>query len=465
MKSEHYDIVIVGAGLAGMAAAQVFKQLGLNFLVVDENLHPGGQLIRKQPYGEKSALDGYQDGVKKIGHKMAAEFVLDDHFVQAARILGIFESRNLCLEDSLGRARMITADYILLATGARERFLPFKGWTLPGVMALGAAQVMMKGSGVLPGHKTVVAGGGPLLYVTAGQVVRCGGQVPLLLDRASRLEQAAIFKIFPPQFSKLPEGGQNMLTLKRHGSRMLTRHAVVEARGDGQLEEVVYAPIDAKGRLIPGRETTITADSLAISQGFVANTELAASAGCDLEFKAELGGWIVAVNERLKTSYARIYAAGELTGIGGGEQSLREGELAALAIAEDCGAKGINSSERIRKLQKYRQSQLGFNRFLANLAEVPAGCWEDLPDETILCRCEDVTIGDVRRAMAIGLDSISLLKRGTRIGMGRCQGRTCTPIINDLLAANNWAANSPSIRFPVKPVTLSALQALNVNLE
>ena len=464
MKSEHYDIVIVGAGLAGMAAAQVFKQLGLNFLVVDENLHPGGQLIRKQPYGEKSSMDGYQDAVKRSGHKLATEFGVDDHFVQAARILGIFDAHNLCLEDSQGQARMLGADYILLATGAREHFLPFKGWTLPGVMALGAAQIMMKSSGILPGHKTVVAGAGPLLYTMAGQVVRCGGQVPLLLDRASRLEQAEFFKIFPPQLAKLPEGGQNMLTLKRHGSRMLTRHAVVEARGDGQLEEVVYAPIDANGRLITGRETTISADSLAISQGFVANTELAASAGCELEFKNDLGGWIVAVDDRLKTSYARIYAAGELTGIGGGEQSLREGELAALAIAEDCGAKLSDSSARIQKLQKYRQAQLGFNRFLANLAEVPAGCWDDLPDETILCRCEDVTIGDVRRAMALGLDSISLLKRGTRIGMGRCQGRTCTPIINDLLAANKWTTHSPSIRFPVKPVTLSALEALNNEL-
>ncbi len=457
MKSEHYDIVIVGAGLAGMAAAQVFKKVGLNFLVVDENFQPGGQLIRKQSFSEKSSLDGYQDGVKKSGHKMAAEFGVDSHFIQASRILGIFDARNLCLENSQGQTCLISADYILLATGARERFLPFKGWTLPGVMALGAAQIMMKSSGILPGHRTVVAGAGPLLYTMAGQVVRCGGQVPLLLDRASRWEQAAFFKIFPPQLAKLPEGGQNMLTLKHHGSRMLTRHAVVEARGDGQVEEVVYAPIDANGRFVPGREVAVSADSLAISQGFVANTELATSAGCELEYKADLGGWIVAVDDRLKTSYAHIYAAGELTGIGGGEQSLREGELAALVIAEDCGAKSADSVARIEKLKKYRQAQLGFNRFLANLAEVPAGCWDDLPDETILCRCEDVTIGDVRRAMALGLDSISLLKRGTRIGMGRCQGRTCTPIIDDFLQVNQAISKPASIRFPVKPVAVGAL--------
>ena len=104
MKSEHYDIVVVGAGLAGMAAAVIFKQHGLNFLVIDENPHPGGQLIRKQPHGEQSSLDGYQDAVKKSGHKLRKEFELDSHFLQAARILGIFEACNLCLEDNQGQS-------------------------------------------------------------------------------------------------------------------------------------------------------------------------------------------------------------------------------------------------------------------------------------------------------------------------------------------------------------------------
>ena len=461
MKSEHYDIVIVGAGLAGMAAAQVFKALGLNFLVVDENPNPGGQLIRSQRYSEKSPLDGYQDTVKKRGYKLATEFGGDNHFVQASSILGIFEARNLCFDDSQGQARMLCADYILLATGARERFLPFKGWTLPGVVALGAAQIMMKSSGILPGTKTVVAGAGPLLYTMAGQLVRCGGQVPLLLDRSSRRDLAAFFKVFPPQFAKFPEGLEKLLALKQHGCRMLPRHAVVEARGDGQVEEVVYAPIDANGRLLPSCETTVSADSLAIGQGVVANTELAASAGCDLEFREELGGWIVAVDERLKTSHAHIFAAGEITGIGGAEQSFREGELAALVIATSCGAKFTDAASRIQKLQKYRLAQQGFNRFLARLAEVPSGCWDDIADDTILCRCEDVTIGDVRRAMALGLDSLSLLKRGTRIAMGRCQGRTCTPIIRELLVANHLVVTEPSVRFPVKPVTLSVLTGIS----
>ena len=457
MKSKPYDIVIVGAGLAGMAAAKVFKSLGLNFLVVDENPHPGGPLIRKQPFSEKSFRDGYQDGVKKSGHQLAGELAGDSHFLNATRILGIFDARHLCLEDRQGHMRQISAEYILLATGARERFLPFKGWTLPGIMALGAAQIMMKGSGILPGSKTVVAGAGPSLYTMAGQVVRNGGEVPLLLDRASRGEQLDFFKLWPPQFKKMPEGAQNMMTLMRHGSRMLNRHAVVEARGDGQLEEVVYARIDKHGHILAGSQTTISADSLAIGQGFVANTELAAVAGCDLEYCEESGAWIVAVNEQLQTSYGRIYAAGELTGVGGGEQSQREGELAALAIAAALGGAASDGAARMAKLISYRHAQQGFNRFLARLAKVPVGCWDKLADATILCRCEDVSLGDVRRALVLGVDSISLLKRGTRVGMGRCQGRTCTPIINDLLAASKLTVSAPSIRFPVKPVTLSTL--------
>lgn len=457
MKNNHYDVVIVGSGLAGLAAANEFSQLGVNFLVIEENYHLGGQLIRQQPDG--TPLDKHQDQTKKAGYRLAQQFAASERFIRNARILGVFDDNKVYLEQADGQTRLIESDYILLATGAREKFMPFKGWTLPGVLSLGGSQVMMKSSGILPGKQTVVAGGGPLLYVLSGQILRHGGQVPLILDRASLIEKMQFLKLMPPQWSKLSQVMHDMTTIITRSTPMRNQHAVVEARGEGRVEEVVYAKIDKLGRAITGTEHTVSADSLAIGQGLVANTELAAGAGCELSFVESLGGWIVNTDERLKTTQKHIYAAGEITGIGGGEQSLHEGQLAALQIAIQLGRQPANSAERVEKLQAFRRRQRGFSRFLADLSRVPGSAWQDVSNDTIICRCEDISMGDVRRAMDLGLDSVNLFKRGTRMGMGRCQGRTCVPLLNDILQANDLQGAPASTRFPVKPVNLTALRS------
>ncbi|MDV6250536.1 NAD(P)/FAD-dependent oxidoreductase [Vibrio sp. EA2] len=459
MKSKQYDVVIVGSGLAGMAAAKEFANLGIRYLVVEENRHLGGQLIRKQP--GQPPLDKFQDKVKKAGFQLVDDFAENTNILRNSRILGIFGDQNIYLEDAQGKTHLIESRFILLATGGREKFMPFKGWTLPGVISFGGCQVMMKSSGILPGKNTVIAGGGPLLYVLSGQILRHGGKIPLILDRSSMIDKMKFLKLMPPQWSKIGQVVQDMSTITRHFTPMHSQHAVVEARGDGQLEEVVYAKLDKHGKFIPDTEHTVSADSLAIGQGLVANTELASGAGCDVRYSDQLGGWIVATDSRLKTSKDSIYAAGEITGIGGGEQSLREGELAALVIAEQLGHLSDATETRIKQLQHFRSSQLGFNKFISELSSVPTPAWEDVADDTVICRCEDITMGDIRKAMELGLDSVSLLKRGTRIGMGRCQGRTCSPILNDILTANNLTATSTSVRFPVKPVNLISLESFS----
>ncbi len=459
MNSKQYDVVIVGSGLAGMAAAKAFENLDIRYLVVEENRHLGGQLIRKQT--GQSPLDNYQDKIKKAGFQLANHFADSKSIVRNSRILGIFDDKRIYLEDAQGKTRVIETNFILLATGGREKFMPFKGWTLPGVMSFGGCQVMMKSSGILPGKNTVIAGGGPLLYVLSGQILRHGGKIPLILDRSSMMDKMKFLKLMPPQWAKMAQVVQDMSTITRHFTPMHSQHAVVEARGDGQLEEVVYAKLDTHGKFISATEKTVSADSLAIGQGLVANTELAVGAGCDVRYSDQLGGWIVTTDSRLKTSKDSIYAAGEITGIGGGEQSLREGELAALAIADKLKHLSDITQKRIKQLQHFRRSQFGFNTFISELSSVPTPAWDDVADDTIICRCEDITMGDIRKAMELGLDSVSLLKRGTRIGMGRCQGRTCSPILNDILTANNLAATSASIRFPVKPVNLISLESFS----
>jgi len=460
MNTEHYQVVIVGSGLAGMSAAKVFQKLGIRFLIVDENNNPGGQLIRKQPYAD--IVQGHLDSVKKAGYAMAEEISECAEFNKTSKVLGIFDNNKLFIEDARGNARLVVSDYILLATGARERFLPFKGWTLPGVVSLGASQIMMKSSGILPGKNTVVAGSGPLPYVLAGQILRSGGKVPLLIDRASLVDKMKFLTVLPTQWEKLFDGMRDMGLILHNKTKTRDRHAVLEARGDGCVEEVVYAKLDQNGKFIPGSEVTVAADSLAIGQGFVANTELAANAGCELSYQKQLGGWIVEADECLKTSVENIYIAGELSGIGGGEHSTREGELAALTIAQALGEESPENNRRISKLQQQRKRQHSLSRFIAKLSDIPVQAWTEIPDDAILCRCEDITMKDFRNALDIGLDSIPLLKRGTRMGMGRCQGRTCSPIVEELMKAHlpETVIAPQSVRFPVKPTNLSALKVV-----
>lgn len=463
----HYDVVIVGSGFAGLAAANLLGGSKLRVLLVDENRHLGGQMLRRMPPKSTSSGKFGSDRLKRIGFDLVNAVRQNRvHVLKRAEVLGVDSEKVLCLQDGRGRVWEVRAEFIILATGARERFLPFKGWTLPGVMSTGAAQILMKSSGILPAREILIGGSGPLPLVLANELLNHGGRVLGVVVEPFLMAQLPFLKFWRRQTGKLLEGTHALARLLFSRIPVKPGTRIMEARGNAELEEIVTIGLDQQGRGIPGTETRIRTECLAVGHGFTPNLELPQLAGCHLEFRADRGGWIVSVDNHLATSIANVYAAGEVTGIAGAEKSFIEGQMAALDILRKCGLNGKqNLVDQWTVLHRERQNQLKFGRLLNALWRIPSSSYEIIPDETVICRCEEVTMGEIRRQLQNGHATPGALKRATRSGMGYCQGRMCGPTLYDILAARsgNLPGDVPplSVRVPVKPVRLEALAGLS----
>lgn len=454
MEHRRYDVVIVGSGCAGIAAAAVLANHGLRVALLDENTRVGGQVLRALPWPQKlnetSPLRHYGQSLMEGLKNRPIEVY------SRTRVLGIDGPLNLLVEKEGRQIFQLKPRVLLLATGARERFLPFKGWTRPGVISTGAAQILMKGSGILPARRMLVAGCGPFLLVLGSQYVRHQGQLPAVFDLHGFSEKLHLLKQGWYHRAKILEGMQCLLTLRMAGVALHQRTIVIEARGSRELESVVTARVNRKGQILSGTERLFPTDCLAVGWGYAPNLELAQVAGCELNWNREQGGWVIRVGDVLETSIAGLFAAGEITGIGGALKSITEGELAAWGILDRLGQSV--DRQRVNLLKQQRHRHLAFGRAFNRLHHLPAGILQHIPDETIICRCEDVRLGDIRRSINLGYNTPGMLKAALRTGMGNCQGRTCMPVIYDLLAV--LTCQHPrdikllSVRSPVKPVAI-----------
>jgi NADPH-dependent 2,4-dienoyl-CoA reductase/sulfur reductase-like enzyme len=461
------DVAIVGAGFSGLFAADLLAGFGLHVLLLDEYIRPGGQLLRTGPGGKSPAIFP-ADKIRRSG------FAMLDHIRGASvdfrgrtRVLGIFPGNplELLVEEDESRTYRLSPRAVLLATGAREKFLPFPGWTLPGVISTGGLQILMKGSGVIPSEKIGIAGSGLFPFAVASEAVKNGAGVTAVLERGSVAGKIPSPRLLIQSLEKFLEGGRYLAALLRSGTPIRFHTAVVEARGRGRLEAVTIARMDGEGRVISGSQRTLETECLAIGHGFTANIELARQAGCRLEYSPGKGGWVVSVCKDLKTSVDGIYAAGEITGIGGAAKSLLEGRLAALGILHGLGK--IDAAEFFsltEKLAAQRKKHLAFGAYFNTLTGFPGSAVASIPDETVICRCEDVTMREIRAAVANGYHSPGALKKVLRPAMGNCQGRTCGPIIHEIIASltGTPAREIPpfTVRSPVKPATLGSLADL-----
>jgi NAD(P)H-nitrite reductase large subunit len=331
------------------------------------------------------------------------------------------------------RPAEVRADGVLLATGGYEKVLPFPGWTLPGVVTAGGAQAMLKGGLVLPGRTAVVAGTGPLLLPVAAGLAAAGARVAALVESARP--------------AKLAEGARYAARLAGHRVRTLVHHTVVEAHGDQRLDAVTVAAVDAEGRVRPGTRRRIGCDTLAVGHGMLPHTDLAQGLGCRID------GVAVRVDDEQRTEVPGVWAAGEATGIGGAVLALAEGHIAGRSAA----ARLSGSAPDPRGWAGAARARAGLRRFFATLDDVyapPAHWAEQVTDDTVVCRCEEVTGGAVRRAVTeLGAGDLRTVKLLTRAGMGWCQGRMCGPAVAGLAGCPETAARGPFAR----PVPLGVL--------
>jgi D-hydroxyproline dehydrogenase subunit alpha len=471
-----YHVIIVGSGFAGLSAAAVLAGKGLDILIIDESGRPGGQLLRKTrlkpsffPKLEPDLMKSKGFDLIQTINKMPG---IDCLF--KAQVLGIFKDRRLLVhiendkisrEKDLEKVLEVRAEYLILATGARERYLPFKGWTLPGVMSLGSAQILMKAYGVLPAHNTLIAGTSPLMMVLASEILGNRGKVTALLDENPMIKKLTFLPLIRHHWPKLMEGGFYTARMILNRVPMLQRYRMIQARGKNGFESAIMAKTSPEGDVIPGTETEFFAEALTVGYGFVPNIELPVQAGCNLEYSENKGGWVVRVDETLESSSPYVFAVGEITGIAGAKKSFIQGKLAAMSILEKMSK--INRANRKKRFQEEIQRLISLDRqqkeyasFLNHLCQVPNSAYAAIPDETMICRCEEITMGTIKKNIQRGFDTVNSLKKATRCGMGRCQGRICGPVIFDIITA--LTQKSPESigcslsRAPVKNVNIKA---------
>lgn len=392
MPLSHCDVAVVGAGPAGMAAAHVAAGAGCRVVLLDAGPRPGGQFWRHRT-GSPPDDPAYR--------RLAGALSRVDHRPDAAVW---FAEPGFLLHTSAGE---IAADRLVLATGAHDRVVPFPGWTLPGVTTAGGAQALLKGHGVLIGRRVVVAGTGPFLLPVAAGLARAGARVVGVFEASNPMR---MIRRLPVPAGKLVEAAGYAGTLARYRVPYRTGHAVVAAHGDGEVAEVTVAPVDR-----PSATRRIACDALAVGYGFTPALELPLLLGCATTMDGD--GLVVAVDHAQRTSVAGVYAAGEITGVGGADLAIAEGALAGAAAAGAPPPRGM-----LRRRTVLRR----FAAALRAVHPVPVG-WPDwLADDTVVCRCEEVRHRAVREAVReLGATDARTVKLLTRTGMGWCQGRIC----------------------------------------
>ena len=453
MSAARVPLVVLGAGPAGIAAAVAAVGARVPVTLVDLGLRPGGQYHRREPAAFRAQAPGaLHPGLEAFAADVA-RLERSPRFthVGGAGVWGVQRLADGGVRIATDRADLPTfeADAVVLAPGANERVVPFPGWDLPGVLTVGGAQALLKGQGMRPGHAVVVSGAGPLLLPVAAALARVHTRLVAVTDA----NDPRVWVTGSPRgvpLAKLREGAGYLATLTRHGVRLRTRTAAIAAHGDGRVEEVVLARLAPDWTPIAGSERTVAADALATSHGFVPDVGLALALGCRLDTH-DATAPAVAVDPQQATSVPGVWAAGEVTGIGGADVAAHEGHVAGLAAARALGGR-VDDGELARAIAR-RRRDAAFLRTLGRVLRVGDGWTAWLTAATVLCRCEEVTVGTVDMAIERReADDLRSIKLTTRCGMGLCQGRMCAANVAALLTARTGHAPADAGALDRRPV-------------
>lgn len=458
-----YQLVVIGAGPGGLCAATTAAQLGMDVVVLDEQPSPGGQVYRAithTPAGRSALLGAdYQRGASLVeAFKTSGAEYWPQTMVwslNARRQIGILRQ---------GQASIIQAERVIVASGAMERPVPFPGWTLPGVMNVGAAQILLKTSGVVPANGTVIAGTGPLPLLVAWQYLRAGVSVKAVLEcsptnnlwrAAPRLPQALRAGDY------IARGLKYTLSLLNGGVPIYYGVSRLQAKGSDRLETVDFG----WERLGIARRKTLSTDSLLVHFGVIPRTNLTRSAGCHHVWDRGQQCWCPQVDVWGNTNVPGLAVVGDNAGIGGARSAEHSGRLAALEAARSLHL--ISSQQRDRQGQadlNWMRKDLRVRPFLETLYRLPDSLLIPSDDDTIVCRCEEISAGEIRNAVREGHTDPNQAKFYLRCGMGPCQGRQCAPAVAHIVAAENQRSVSDytpfRVRPPIRPLSIAQLADL-----
>lgn len=435
------DVLVVGAGPAGLVAARALAVAGASVVVLDERLHPGGQYFKPlapSHEADLATLDRqFRDGaVLRQSTLAAGARILNDATVWAA-----FSVQEIAAVVA-GQAMLFRPKRLVLATGAYEQSLPVPGWTLPGVMTVGGLQTLARSYRVAPGQRIVIAGNGPLCLQTAAELIDGGANVVAVLEAARRPRLAqwrAVARAAAADPFLIAQGAR---LAGRLGNLLHWGAKVTRLVGEDRVQRV-----EAGG-------FAIDADIVALGYGFASSSEIARSLGCAHRFVARGTGSMETLTDgEGRSSLPEVFAIGDGARFGGAQAAMAQATIAAASIAKDLGFEGIKTDEARRTLNWSRR----FQAALWQLFDAPPLDPAAIEDAAIICRCEEVTAGDLRTLIAAGHDSPAVLKRKCRVGMGRCQGRYCASLVARMTTSEVGEFDLFAPRPPVKPVPIRAL--------
>ncbi|QCB92676.1 FAD-dependent oxidoreductase [Cellulomonas shaoxiangyii] len=468
-----HDLVVVGAGPAGMAAALAARGRGLDVVVVDEQQRPGGQVFRRPHGGVATARHTWPAGYPWGPGLVADATASDVSWRWDTTALGVLRDEpgapvRLAVSGPDGTATL-RARRLLVATGAYDMPVALPGWTLPGVVTAGAAQGLLKSQRVLVGHRPVLAGAHPLLLLVADQLVAAGAhvaEVALARGLPGPAEALRALPAVPGHTGLLASSTAALGRLLRAGVRVRTRTVPTRVLGTDRVEGVELCRVDAAWRPV-GRGRTVEADALVLGFGFHGSTELARQAGCATRWDDAGGGWVVTHDGDQRTSVPDVLVAGEPAGVRGAEQARAEGHLAGLVTA--CDLRGTSPADG-PALRRARRDVARARRFSdvvqRTFAPDRAALASLATPGTLVCRCESVTRATVEETLAANphVSTANAVKLECRTGMGTCQGRYCEATVGALVAARTGRPMEQvgpfTAHLPVKPVPLGDLAGL-----
>lgn len=462
--SECYDFAIIGAGPAGMAAAITAAELGLRTAVLDEQEAPGGQIYRAiervtQDHPRRLAIlgDDYAAGLALVRafRACSADYLPGSTVWQVEQPLGILYSAR-------GKSRRLRSRRTLIATGAMERPMPLAGWTLPGVMTAGAAQIALKSAGAVPQGRVVLVGCGPLLLLLAWQLLQADVRVCAIVDTSTSGARRRAARHLPSALMApgyVGKGLRYIRMLREAGIPMLNHVENVQLNGKERVQEVVVTH--------GGKDERLGADVVLLHQGLVPNANLGWALRCEHDWNEAQRCFVPRTDAWGLASLDEFQFAGDCAGIGGAHAAEQTGRLAALEAAHrlariDRAERDARARAPLGALRRHRR----IRPLLEALYRPGDRYVAPEQDDVIVCRCEEASAGDIRRTVALGCPGPNQMKAFVRCGMGPCQGRMCGLTVTELMAAARNVAPGDigyyRIRPPIKPLALGELAALEL---
>jgi NADPH-dependent 2,4-dienoyl-CoA reductase/sulfur reductase-like enzyme len=449
-------VIVVGAGPAGIRAAERLLAAGLRPVLVEESARDGGQIYRRQPEGftrPAEALYGSEAARARALHAAADAIRARCDWRPETLAWAIRERTVLLHSEGLSETQPFAA--LILATGATDRVMPLPGWTLPGAVTLGAAQIALKAQACTVGRRPVFLGTGPLLYLVAWQYLKAGAEVRAVIDTSPFSARIAGLPSMMARPGLVARGLRYMLDLRRAGVRLAAGATPVAIEGEDRVAALRW-------RDAAGRERATECDAVALGYGLRSETQLADLARCAFAFDAGARQWLPVTDEDGRSSVPGVYLAGDGAQVRGAEAAENAGRLAACAALADLGH-AVDPLETVT-LRRGLARMTIFRRGLERAFPWPAHLAAALPDEATVCRCEAITAGELRRAGgALGAPEVNRAKAFSRTGMGRCQGRMCGLAAAELLAAARGEPVEAVGRLrgaaPVKPLPAATVAA------